>query len=392
MGLDGSTEVEQDADVWQANAVATPGTPPAAAPPPQPAATAAPPPQPAAAAATPPQPAAAAVHPAAVHPAAILPAVVEGVANDTRVLEVLQPAAQCPPRPDDGGSSTAWATDPMQSAAQPAEADDNMPMELQAAAASSPLHTARLPRSLRSGRHSTTPFARGSMPSSRSSHSSRGGSMIGSQRSVSGSLADIMEVVAPGSSSSSRRYSAAPQPAMRAAAAEQAAARNSGRGGSSQQQWAPVCSSECASPSEMPQAAAASAGTATGSSASDDSRPACVICLDAPRNVLLLPCKHLVLCESCAHDLQEAAAGAAAAGDRRRRLRRQRPLSGAAVPVTVVRVLWRTWFGRGGGSDSDTSSIASGVSTGALGGGGGSGCLSCPVCRVPVDEAMTVYT
>lgn len=30
----------------------------------------------------------------------------------------------------------------------------------------------------------------------------------------------------------------------------------------------------------------------------------CVVCMDAPRSVLLLPCKHLALCGDCSHQLQ----------------------------------------------------------------------------------------
>lgn len=33
----------------------------------------------------------------------------------------------------------------------------------------------------------------------------------------------------------------------------------------------------------------------------------CIVCLDAPRTVMLLPCKHLVLCAACSQQLQQHA-------------------------------------------------------------------------------------
>jgi hypothetical protein len=63
----------------------------------------------------------------------------------------------------------------------------------------------------------------------------------------------------------------------------------------------------------------------------------CVVCLDAPRSVLLLPCKHLALCEACTQQLQQHGTG-------------------------------------------------SGDTQGAAGGGAGSAAVSCPVCRVPATQ------
>jgi hypothetical protein len=40
----------------------------------------------------------------------------------------------------------------------------------------------------------------------------------------------------------------------------------------------------------------------------------CVVCLDAPRSVLLLPCKHLALCEECSQSLQGSAGGTGSGG------------------------------------------------------------------------------
>lgn len=56
----------------------------------------------------------------------------------------------------------------------------------------------------------------------------------------------------------------------------------------------------------------AGAAVAGGRSVLDDAADtqqqlACIICLDAPRSVLLLPCKHLVLCSKCADELTEKA-------------------------------------------------------------------------------------
>eukprot|EP00775_Hariotina_reticulata_P007565 gene7565-7772_t len=52
----------------------------------------------------------------------------------------------------------------------------------------------------------------------------------------------------------------------------------------------------------------------------------CVVCLDAPRSVLLLPCKHLALCEECSQSLQASS-------------RDKGTGSGSCCPVCRVQVL-----------------------------------------------------
>jgi hypothetical protein len=70
---------------------------------------------------------------------------------------------------------------------------------------------------------------------------------------------------------------------------------------------------------------------------------ACVVCLDAPRSVLLLPCKHLALCEGCAQQLQQQHTA---------------------------------------GGDSSSSSSAAGSND------AGSAAVPCPVCRVPSTQCI----
>lgn len=55
------------------------------------------------------------------------------------------------------------------------------------------------------------------------------------------------------------------------------------------------------------QASAAGPRTVIDDAAESRQQLACIICLDAPRSVLLLPCKHLVLCSKCADELKQKA-------------------------------------------------------------------------------------
>jgi hypothetical protein len=59
---------------------------------------------------------------------------------------------------------------------------------------------------------------------------------------------------------------------------------------------------EAAARSASPQQPAAHATAAGGSI--KQSRKKCIVCMDAPRDVLLLPCKHLVLCSGCAEQME----------------------------------------------------------------------------------------
>jgi hypothetical protein len=50
-------------------------------------------------------------------------------------------------------------------------------------------------------------------------------------------------------------------------------------------------------------AAAASSAPARGKTKSNKNEK-CIVCMDALRDVLLLPCKHLVLCSGCAQQME----------------------------------------------------------------------------------------
>jgi hypothetical protein len=62
---------------------------------------------------------------------------------------------------------------------------------------------------------------------------------------------------------------------------------------------------------EPAEVAVAAAGLPQNRAAAEELQQlqSCVVCLDAPRSVLLLPCKHLALCEGCAQQLQQHRTG-----------------------------------------------------------------------------------
>jgi hypothetical protein len=80
-----------------------------------------------------------------------------------------------------------------------------------------------------------------------------------------------------------------------------------------QHEWAgqPATKQQQQQHEEPAEVAVAAAGLPQDHAAAEELQQlkSCVVCMDAPRSVLLLPCKHLALYESCAQQLQQRRAG-----------------------------------------------------------------------------------
>jgi hypothetical protein len=107
---------------------------------------------------------------------------------------------------------------------------------------------------------------------------------------------------------------------------EAAAAADAEQQATSSSRGAAHTSSSTSSGSSSQTAArAAAAAAAGGLSVEEQLHQAthCVVCLDALRDTLLLPCKHLVLCQGCSRDMQQRAqqeGGGSSSGSSRRAL------------------------------------------------------------------------
>ncbi|PFH49886.1 hypothetical protein AMATHDRAFT_146631, partial [Amanita thiersii Skay4041] len=121
--------------------------------------------------------------------------------------------------------------------------------------------------------------------------------------------------------------------------------------------------------------------------ADDESLSECLLCLSAPREVVLLPCRHLVACRECALNMVEFGAGGTITQS-------EEPVGGAGAS------------GSGSGGASGSAAGAAGTGTAAAGPSGTAttgGMMTarrkrkakgwyCPVCRQPYTSLLRITT